>query len=647
MVSINNLTVEFVGKALFDSINFTIDKGNRIGLVGRNGAGKSTLLKIISRNQEPSKGDIIVIRDVKVGYLEQDIDFVDGFTIKQEAEKAFSELKELEEKVDNINIQLTERTDYESDFYMELIHDLNEFNDKIELLGGSQIQGEIEKVLKGLGFQKEDFDRQSNEFSGGWRMRIELAKLLLSKPDVLLLDEPTNHLDIESIIWLETFLQNYVGAVVLVSHDKMFLDNVCNRTIEISLGKIFDYKASYSKYLVLREERYEKQVQSKINQDKEIKQTEDLIEKFRYKASKAAFAQSLIKKLDKMDRIEVEGFENQSMSLKFDLGIPSGKVVCEATGVSKSYGEKNVLKKIDFIIERGAKIAFVGQNGQGKTTLARMINDELKYDGELRIGHNVDIGYFAQNQSGLFDDNITVLQTLEDAADQNSRTKVRDILGAFLFRGEDVEKKVKVLSGGERGRLSLARLLLKPHNVLILDEPTNHLDINSKEVLKKALKSYDGTLILVSHDRDFLQGLSDTVFEFREGGIREHIGDINFFLEQKKIEDMRLLALKDKNNVHNSKNSNISKSKQERKNSREVEKKIKKIKNQINNIEKRIAELEKEIEIFDGRLSESGGYELLMAEEGAFEKYEKNKSLLVEQEEKWEELEIELERLGE
>ncbi len=645
MVSINNLTVEFVGKALFDSISFTVDKGNRIGLVGRNGAGKSTLLKIISKKQESTSGNVIVLPDVRVGYLEQDIDFVDGFTIKEEAEKAFSELTELEEKVNHINTQLAERTDYESDSYMNLIHDLNEFHDRIELLGGNSIQGDIEKVLKGLGFKNTDFDRQSNEFSGGWRMRIELAKLLLSKPDVLLLDEPTNHLDIDSIMWLENFLQNYNGSVVLVSHDKMFLDNVCNRTIEISLGKIFDYKASYSKYLVLREERYEKQMQSKINQDKEIKHTEDLIEKFRYKASKAAFAQSLIKKLDKMERIEVEGFENQSMKLKFTVGQPSGKVVCEANNLSKSYGDNLVLSNINFLIERGSKIAFVGQNGQGKTTLARMINDELKYDGELKIGHNVDIGYFAQNQSGLFDDNITVLQTLEDAADENSRTKVRDILGAFLFKGEDVDKKVKVLSGGERGRLSLAKLLLRPHNVLILDEPTNHLDMNSKEVLKEALKSYTGTLILVSHDRDFLQGLSDTVYEFKDGIIKEHLGDINFFMEQKKMEDMRLLAQKTVNSSDNLLSKEAKSTKSNWKSDRERDKKIKRIKNQINNIEKEITSVEDKISNFDNILSTSDGYEKMMKQEGAFESYEADKLKLDELVGKWEDLESDLEEL--
>jgi ATP-binding cassette subfamily F protein 3 len=528
---------------------------------------------------------------------------------------------------------------------MDLIHDLNDYNDKIELLGGNQIQGDIEKVLKGLGFTGDDFERQSNEFSGGWRMRIELAKLLLSKPDVLLLDEPTNHLDIDSIMWLESFLQNYNGAVVLVSHDKMFLDNVCNRTIEISLGKIFDYKASYSKYLHLREERYEKQIQSKINQDKEIKHTEDLIEKFRYKASKASFAQTLIKKLDKMERIEVEGFENQSMKLKFNVGVQSGKVVCEANNLSKSYGDNKVLSNIEFLIERGSKIAFVGQNGQGKTTLARMINQELKYDGELKIGHNVDIGYFAQNQSGLFDDNITVLQTLEDAADENSRTKVRDILGAFLFKGEDVDKKVKVLSGGERGRLSLAKLLLRPHNVLILDEPTNHLDMNSKDVLKEALKSYTGTLILVSHDRDFLQGLSDTVYEFRDGIIKEHLGDINFFMEQKKMEDMRLLALKEKGSVHNSSKVGKSNNKQDWKSNRDAEKKIKRIKNQINNLEKQITLLEEKISIFDKDLSRSGGYELMMSQEGKFETYENEKKQLDELVNKWEELDNDLDSI--
>ena len=645
MISINNLTVEFVGRVLFDSISFTIDKGNRIGLVGRNGAGKSTLLKIISKKQDSTKGNVVIVGETKIGYLEQDLDFVDGLTVLEEAEMAFDEINKLEKAIDEINNQFNIRTDYESDSYSELIENLNIYTLRLDHLGGGNMLGDIEKVLKGLGFLREDFNRQSSEFSGGWRMRIELAKLLLSKPDVLLLDEPTNHLDIESIIWLEEFLKKYAGAVVLVSHDKMFLDNVSNRTIEISLGKIFDYKASYSKYLILREERYAKQVQAKLNQDKEIKHTQDLIEKFRYKASKAAFAQSLIKKLDKTVRIEVEGFENSSMSLKFNVGKPSGKVICEAINVSKSYGDNKVIKGLDFMIERGSKIAFVGQNGQGKTTLARMINDEVSFGGELKIGHNVDIGYFAQNQAGLFDENKTVLETLENEADENSRSKVRDILGAFLFKGEDVDKKVRVLSGGERGRLSLAKLLLRPHNVLILDEPTNHLDMNSKDVLKQALKKFEGTLILVSHDRAFLQGLSDIVYEFKDGIINEFLGDVDFFLEQKRVEDMRLLEINKKKSREAISTKNRKKEKGS-KNTREQEKEIKRLKNKINNIEVEINACEIKISEFDIILNKPNGYEEMMSESGKFEDYENTKKKLDLLVDEWEKLEILLNKVN-
>ncbi|MCK5774770.1 MAG: ABC-F family ATP-binding cassette domain-containing protein [Bacteroidales bacterium] len=641
MVSIINLTVEFVGKALFDSINFTIDKGNRVGLVGRNGAGKSTLLKIISKKAEPTKGSVVLVGDIRVGYLEQDIDFEDGSTVLAEAEKAFEEVNAFRERLDVINIELLDRTDYETDSYMELIEELTSLTEKVEMIGGSQVTGEIEKILKGLGFKREDLTRQTSEFSGGWRMRLELAKLLLSKPDVLLLDEPTNHLDIESIMWLEQFLQGYQGAIVLVSHDKMFLNNVCNRTVEISLGKIFDYKASYSRYLELREERFEKQMQAKINQDKEIKQTQDLIDKFRYKASKAAFAQSLIKKLDKMERIEVEGFENESMNLRFDVGQPSGKVVWEIDKLSKSYGDNTVLNNLDFMIERGSKIAFVGQNGQGKTTLAKILMNQLSHEGTVKHGHNVDIGYFAQNQAGLFDGNITVEQTLEDAADEKSRPMVRKILGAFLFKGEDVDKKVKVLSGGERGRLSLAKLLLKPHNVLILDEPTNHLDMNSKDVLKQALQNYQGTLILVSHDRDFLQGLSDLVYEFKDGVVKEHIGDINDFMALKKSEDMRLLEIKTKEKKEAVVNSVAKSGKQ----TREEEKQLKRLKNQIQNAEKEIAKLEKLIALDDVKLMTTTGYNDMVAD-GSFKVYQSNKIKLQEVEDKWENLEVDLEVLN-
>jgi ATP-binding cassette subfamily F protein 3 len=448
--------------------------------------------------------------------------------------------------LEDVNTQLAERTDYESEYYHNLMHDLDELSHRYELIGGYNYQGETEKILVGLGFKQENFHQMTDTFSGGWRMRIELAKLLLQKHDILLLDEPTNHLDIESIIWFENFLKGFSGAIMMVSHDKMFLDNVTNRTIEISLGQIYDYKKPYSQYLLLRNEIKEKQLQSQKNQEKEIKQTEQLIEKFRAKASKASMAQSLIKKLNKVQRIEVDVDDNAVMNVRFPISITPGKVVVEAEGVAKNYGDNQVLQGVDMLIERGSKIAFVGQNGQGKSTLAKIMVGEIDYDGQLKLGHNVQIGYFAQNQSEYLDGELTILETMENEATDGNRIRVRDMLGSFLFRGDEVEKKVKVLSGGERNRLALCKMLLHPFNVLIMDEPTNHLDIASKNVLKKALKEFDGTLILVSHDRDFLQDLASTVFSFREGGIKQYLGDINYFLDQHELEDMRAVEMKSK-----------------------------------------------------------------------------------------------------
>ncbi|NNC69513.1 MAG: ABC-F family ATP-binding cassette domain-containing protein, partial [Flavobacteriaceae bacterium] len=476
MLNAHNITVSFAGEDLFSGITFRLDPGHRVGLVGKNGAGKSTLLKVIAKEQQIDAGTLAIEKNIRIGFLKQDLDFEFGRTVLEEAYEAFTELKAIEKQLEKINEQLATRTDYESESYNQLIIDLNDLTHQFELLGGYNYQGDTEKILQGLGFQRDDFDQLTDTFSGGWRMRIELAKLLLQKNDILLLDEPTNHLDIESIIWLEEFLKNYPGAIMLVSHDKMFLDTITNRTIEISLGKIYDYKYPYSTYLIQRKELMEKQLQAQKNQSKEIKQTEQLIEKFRYKASKAAFAQSLIKKLDKVERIEVDIEDKAVMNVRFPMSVNPGKVVIEAENLAKNYGENQVLSNVNLLIERGSKIAFVGQNGQGKTTLAKMIVGEIPFDGTLKLGHNVQLGYFAQNQAEYLDGHKTVLQTMEDAANDTNRIKVRDMLGSFLFSGDDVEKKVKVLSGGERNRLALCKMLLTPFNVLVLDEPTNHLD---------------------------------------------------------------------------------------------------------------------------------------------------------------------------
>ncbi len=514
MLNVHDLSVYFGGEPLFEEIGFRLNGGDKVGLIGKNGAGKSTLLKLLSREMAPDSGTVASDKTLKTGFLKQDIEFEKGRSVLEESYQAFEEIKKLEEQLEQTNVQLAERTDYESESYNQLMVDLTELTERYEILGGYNYQGETEKVLLGLGFRREDFDKLTDTFSGGWRMRIELAKLLLQNNDVLLLDEPTNHLDIESIIWLEQFLKNYLGAVVIVSHDKMFLDNVTNRTIEISLGRIYDFNKPYSKYLVQRSEMLEQQRNAQKNQEKQIQQTEKLIEKFRAKASKASMAQSLIKKLDKIERIEVDEVDSSVMKLQFPVSVVPGKVVVELKDIAKSYGQKEVLQGINLLLDRGSKTAFVGQNGQGKTTLAKIIVDELTHEGNVKLGHNVEIGYFAQNQAEYLDGDKTVLDTMIDAANENNRSKVRDILGSFLFSGDEVEKYVKVLSGGERNRLALAKLLLQPFNVLVMDEPTNHLDIKSKNVLKQALKQFEGTLILVSHDRDFLQGLTDRVSHF-------------------------------------------------------------------------------------------------------------------------------------
>jgi ATP-binding cassette subfamily F protein 3 len=637
MLNIHNLSVSFGGEFLFEEVAFRLNAGDRVGLVGKNGAGKSTMLKILSREMEPDSGSIASDKDVRIGFLKQDIDFEQGRTVLEEAYQAFSEIKSLELQLEQINHQLAERTDYESEGYHQLMVDLNEVTHRYEIIGGYNYQGDTEKVLLGLGFLREDFDKITDTFSGGWRMRIELAKLLLQQNDVLLLDEPTNHLDIESIIWLEQFLRNYAGVVVIVSHDKMFLDNVTNRTIEISLGKIYDYNKPYSRYLELRKEMRELQLNAQKNQEKQIQQTEKLIEKFRAKASKASMAQSLIKKLDKIDRIEVDEDDNSVMNIRFPVSVTPGKVVIEAEGAGKSYGDKLVLDEVDLLIERNTKTAFVGQNGQGKSTLAKMIVNEIPYDGKLKLGHNVQIGYFAQNQAEYLDGEKTVLQTMEDAATDSNRARVRDMLGSFLFRGDEVDKKVKVLSGGERNRLALCKMLLQPFNVLVMDEPTNHLDIKSKNVLKEALKTFEGTLLLISHDRDFLQGLTNTVYEFKNHRIKEYLGDINFYLEQRQLANLREVERKEKV-AAKPKTENRAKS-------YEDQKKLKSLKNKLSKTEAEISQLEKEIATIDVEMAID--YDKVIAQDGFFDKYEAKKKRLETLMQDWEAIAEQLEAYAE
>ena len=640
MLNAHNITVSFAGEDLFSGITFKLDAGNRVGLVGKNGAGKSTLLKIIAGEQEYDKGTLALEKNIKIGFLKQDIDFVMGRTVLEEAYEAFTEIKEVERKLDDVNIALAERTDYESDSYHQLMVDLNDLTHHFEVIGGYNYKGNTEKILQGLGFKREDFEMLTDTFSGGWRMRIELAKLLLQNNDILLLDEPTNHLDIESIIWLEDFLKNYTGAIMLVSHDKMFLDNVTNRTIEISLGKIYDYKYPYSVYLIQRKELKEKQLQSQKNQEKEIKHTEQLIEKFRAKANKASMAQSLIKKLNKVERIEVDMDDISVMKVRFPLSVQPGKVVVEAENVAKNYGDNHVLSNVNLLIERSSKIAFVGQNGQGKTTLAKIIVNEIPFDGKLKLGHNVQIGYFAQNQAEYLDGNLTVLQTMEDASNDGNRVKVRDMLGSFLFGGDDVDKKVKVLSGGERNRLALCKMLLSPFNMLVMDEPTNHLDIASKNVLKRALQNFEGTLILVSHDRDFLQGLTKTVYEFKDGYIKEYLGDIDYYLSTHHLDNLR--EVEKRTQVKKVEDASAKESFHSIKQS---QKEFKRLQNKLTKIESDIATLEDNISTIDADLSDSEKYKELTSNSDFFKNYQVNKDNLDELMKQWEKLHELLEHL--
>ena len=639
MLAIQDISVQFGGRVLFSDMNFMVNKGDRIGLVGKNGAGKSTLLKIIHSNSGFDSGSVNLQKEMKVGYLSQDIDFVKGNTVIEETEKAFERIKHLQSELYSLQSDLVKRTDYESESYLELINISSEYEHELNLIGGYTFHSNIEKVLYGLGFKSDDLNKLTDTFSGGWRMRIELAKVLLSNPDILLLDEPTNHLDIESIVWLENFLKSYSGAVILVSHDRIFLDQVTNRTIEIANSKVYDYKTSYTKYLDLRKERLEQQIAIKKNQDKEIKQTVDLIDKFRYKASKAAFAQSLIKKLDKMERVEVDAVLAKKIHFSFPESKKPGKIIVEIEQLSKSYGDKKVIQNFDFQIDRGDRLAFVGQNGQGKTTLLKCLTETESYQGFIKLGHNVDMSYFAQDQAELLDPQKRVIDVIEDVADDELRLSSRDMLGSFLFSGDDVEKKVAVLSGGERSRLALCKMLLQSSNFLILDEPTNHLDMVSKEVLKNALKLYKGTVIIVSHDRDFLIGLTNKVVEFRDGQIKTHLGDINDYLRFRKTESMRDVEIRLRSNEKELKTP------MDRSDKKLLEKEIKKMSNQISKIERRIEELEGFIEQYDQDLQNPIKADTFMSDSDFFAKYEKIKGELDEQMYEWESLQSKMEVL--
>ena len=611
MISIEGLSVAFGGNTLFDNITYVINKKDRIALVGKNGAGKSTMLKIIAGLQAPTSGNVNMPKDLTVGYLPQQMNLSDTRTVMEEAEQAFSHIFELQSRIERMNTELSERTDYESEYYQELIELVSNANEQLALIGASNYQAEIEKTLIGLGFTREDFGRDTSEFSGGWRMRIELAKLLLQRPDVLLLDEPTNHLDIESIQWLESFLSTRANAVVLVSHDRAFIDNVTTRTIEISLGRIYDYQVNYSRYVVLRQERLEQQMRAYENQQKQIQDTEAFIERFRYKATKSVQVQSRIKQLAKLERVEVDEVDTSRLNLKFPPAPRSGDYPIIAEGVGKNYGSHVVFSNATFTIKRGEKVAFVGKNGEGKSTLVKCIMGEIPYTGTLKIGHNVKIGYFAQNQASLLDESITVFDTIDRVAVGDIRTKIRDILGAFMFGGEASDKKVKVLSGGEKTRLAMIRLLLEPVNLLILDEPTNHLDMRTKDVLKQAIRDFNGTVILVSHDREFLDGLVSKVYEFGGGQVREHLGGIYDFLESRKLDSLREFEQratvsktekdgnisKDSASPAQSEDSKLSYGEQKEfaRRLRKAEKVVADIESEIAGLEKRIAEVEEKL----------------------------------------------------
>ncbi len=634
MISLDKISLNFGGFDLFKEISFLINPKDRIGLIGKNGAGKTTLLKVIKGIDPPSSGSIGLPKDTTIGYLPQQMKLSDSRTLKEETTLAFEQLISIQQKISLLNTQVSEDEDYHSDNYLKKLDQIHELNERFNILGGDNYEAELEQTLIGLGFERSDFNRPTSEFSGGWRMRVELAKLLLKKPDVFLLDEPTNHLDIESIQWLEDFLKNYNGAIVLVSHDKAFIDAVCNRTIEISLGRITDQKMNYSRFIEWKKEQQEIQLAAYKNQQKQIEDIENFIERFRYKATKAVQVQSRIKQLDKIDRLEIEEVDNSALKISFPPAPKSGRVVVEAENISKSYDKLLVLNDIDFKIELGEKIAFVGRNGEGKTTLARIIMQELEHEGTLKLGHNVKIGYFAQNQAQLLKEDLTVFETIDAIAVGEVRTKIRDILGAFLFSGEDADKKVKVLSGGEKTRLAMIKLMLEPVNFLVLDEPTNHLDIRSKEILKNALFNFNGTVLVVSHDREFLDGLVDRVYEFRNKKAKQHLGGIYEFLERKKIESLKELEInnisKKAEKTNGTKvNTNQELSFQEQK---EIGRTISRLEKQVEKTELEVQTIEEESAKLDRLLSSSEKLE----DHSIFDKYENLKKKLKTAMEEWE-----------
>jgi len=677
MISVDNLTVSFGGWDLFKDISFLINPKDRIGLVGKNGAGKSTMLKVLTGEQPPSSGGVSRNGDCTIGYLPQQMKVADTTTLYAETEAAFGEVIDLEKEIAHLTEQITVRTDYESKEYETLLHRLNDCNDRFQILGGLNREAEIEKTLLGLGFKRSDFTRATSEFSGGWRMRIELAKLLLRRPSLFLLDEPTNHLDIESIEWLESYLKEYNGAVVLISHDRAFLDNVTTRTIEISLGKATDYKVPYSRYVELRNERRQQQMAAYLNQQKMIEQTEDFIERFRYKPTKSNQVQSRIKQLEKIERIEIEEEDLATLNIKFPPAPRSGQVVVEAKEAGKSFGEKHVFSDATFTIERGEKVALVGRNGEGKTTFARLVIGESEPSrGVVRVGHNVHIGYYAQNQDDLMNGDFTVFDTLDRVAVGDVRTKLRDILGAFLFRGEDIDKKVKVLSGGERARLAMARLMLEPYNLLVLDEPTNHMDMRSKDILKNALQKYNGTVIVVSHDREFLDGLVDKVYEFRDGRVKEHLGGIYDFLRDRQMESMRELdranssaavAAQSSGPGTNPVPGNRSKGtagkspangatspakpalsgKELYTLKREADKQLRKAERDVEQAEEQIMALEKQIAGMDKQMADPAAHGIDLSDGTLYAQYNELKDQLSKLTYRWEELNIELENTQE
>ena len=651
MISLDNLTVSYGGWTLFDNISFLINPKDRIGLVGRNGAGKTTLLRIITGEQQPTSGHVTLNGECTIGYLPQTMRVADTTTLAEETAKAFDEVLRLEAEIASLTREIAERTDYESAGYEQLLHRLNDAQDHYHILGGDTREADIEKTLLGLGFKRTDFGRATSEFSGGWRMRIELAKLLLRRPSIFLLDEPTNHLDIESIQWLEEYLKNYNGAVLLISHDRAFLDNVTNRTVELSLGKVTDYKVSYSKYVVLRAERRAQQMAAYENQQRMIEKTEEFIEKFRYKPTKSNQVQSRIKQLERLDRLEIEEEDLSTLNIKFPPAPRSGQIVAEINEAGMSFGTKHVFSGANFIIEKGDKIALVGRNGEGKTTLARMLIGQLTpTEGSVRLGANVNIGYYAQNQDDLMDGEFTVYDTLDRVAVGDIRTRLRDILGAFLFRGEDIDKKVKVLSGGERARLAMARMMLEPRNLLILDEPTNHMDMRSKDILKNAIMKYDGTVVVVSHDREFLDGMVQKVYEFRDGGVKEYLGGIYYFLEKRKLESLQEIERRDapakpmanpaaKSAAQPAANRDAAASgKLTYEQRKEQEKQLRKLRRAVETVEAELAEIEKQIAAYDAKFAAATEYN-----EADYKAYNDLKARYDHQMHEWEKASYELE----